>query len=93
MVQPGKVLERGSLIWRNQAGPVNSWIKLNDIEKNWENIFFTNLFVLGLPDSISSPYIQKYSKSLEVLGIQASAAPNSVCLSNNSIDKGNQYDG
>ena len=70
MVQPGKVLERGSLIWRNQAGPVNSWIKLNDIEKNWENIFFTNLFVLGLPDSISSPYIQKYSKSLEVLGIR-----------------------
>ena len=53
-----------------------------------ESIFFTNLFVLGLPNSISSPYIQKYSKSLEVLGIKASAAPNSVCLSNNSVDKG-----
>ena len=88
MVQPGKFLERGSLIWRNQAGPVNSWIKQKDVEKNWENVFFTNLFVLGLPDSISSPYIEKYSKSLEVLGIKASAAPNSVCLSNNTIDKG-----
>ena len=32
--------------------------------------------------------IYKIFEVLEVLGIQASAAPNSVCLSNNSIDKG-----
>ena len=88
MLQRGTLLDRGSLIWRNQAGPVKNWVKFKDLEKNLNNAIFTNLFILGLPNSISPPYIEKYAKSFEQLGIEASAAPNSVCLSNANIDKG-----
>ena len=88
MIQPGKIIERGTLIWRNQAGPPKSWIKFKDLEKNGDGAIFTNLFILGLPSCISMPYIQKYSKSFEALDVCASAAPNSVCISNNAVDKG-----
>jgi hypothetical protein len=88
MLSMSKLLKRGSLIWRNQAGPHNMWVRRQDVAQFEKTPRYTNVFVLGFPKAVSLPYIAKYSKDLQELGILASPAPNSVCLSNKYIDKG-----
>lgn len=88
MLSMSKLLKRGSLVWMNQAGPASQWVRKKDVGMHGKIPRYTNLFVLGFPKSVSGPYLSKYRETFESLGILASAAPNSVCLSNQAIDKG-----
>jgi hypothetical protein len=53
------------------------------IEPRW-----TNAFVLGMNQSVSQPYIDRYAEELSALGAVASAAPNSVLIKNAFMHKG-----
>jgi hypothetical protein len=85
MMALGEITSRGSLVWRNQAGPPEGWVRSRDFDQFTPK--FTNVWAMGLPQSISQKYIDLYTEELTAMGVAASAAPNSVCLSNMNIDK------
>merc|ERR1719428_2840332 len=48
---------------------------------------YTNVFLMGMPQSLSGVYIDRFAARLEACGAVASAAPNSVCLKNPRANK------
>ena len=42
---------------------------------------------MGLPRSVSEKYIAEAQPKLEKLGLNASAAPNTVCIKNAAVNK------
>jgi hypothetical protein len=103
LLEPARVRKRGTLIWRNQAGPMTLW-KLpegtilkdpTDRRERWRALCspklvasFSNVVALGLPKNVSGPYIGQVTEDLAALGLVASAAPNSVWFKSAGVDKG-----
>uniref|UniRef100_A0A7S1WHB4 Uncharacterized protein n=1 Tax=Alexandrium catenella TaxID=2925 RepID=A0A7S1WHB4_ALECA len=86
------------MIWLNQAGPVDGWIRDGGKEDPLFGFYalegrpqpaYTNLFMMGLPPHISNRYIHEgeFAEGLANLGLTASAAPNSVCIRSNAVSK------
>ena len=103
LLTPGGVTSRGTMLWRNQAGPIEGW-KTDKVPPNPEKSSaynflmsltsatqprarYTNLFVMGMPRSISCKYIAQFAAELQGIGCVASAAPNSICLKNARASK------
>ena len=96
LAQPGAILPRASMFWRNQAGPVEDWCRAGGPGDAWwgftetpggQSAFFTTLFVSGFPRTLSESYLERYASRFESLGCHASAAPNSVCVKSAFVDK------
>ena len=95
LAQPGSILPRASMFWRNQAGPVENWCKAGGPEDAWwgftetpgQKAFFTTLFLMAFPRDKSEPYLERYASRFESLGCHASSAPNSVCVKSKFVDK------
>jgi hypothetical protein len=95
-------ITRGSMLWRNQSGPTEQWTGYVEHDpkdeaarreafaalcETYPSAHYTNLFVMGMPRSISAKYIAEAQPKLEQLGLSASAAPNTVCIKNSAVDK------
>ena len=97
LLVPSKLFARGSMLWRNQAGPAADWIRHGDPTGPWFGFtdeagveptpFFTNLFVMAIPKTHSQPYVDHANLSLHPLGLVASGAPNSICIKSRYVDK------
>ncbi len=97
----GGLKRSGTVIWRNQAGPTETWVRTGgraeptgDAAADFLSLCdpsclapYTNLFILGMPSTHSPPFIDAFAERLDALGLSASAAPNSVCIKVASIDK------
>ena len=111
----------GTVFWRNQAGPTETWQRSQAIPGTGDSSSsrsrsssssssdtaaaaaaaddflslcdpdclapYTNLFVLGMPATHSPPFINAFAERFAALGVSASAAPNSVCIKNASVNK------
>lgn len=74
--------DRGSMLWRNQAGPAADWIRHGPPDGPWFGFtddsgvepvpFFTNLFIMAIPKTHSQPYIDTANEALHPLGLVAS---------------------
>lgn len=95
-------ITRGSMLWRNQAGPTEGWAgyiahdpedkearraAFSSLCATHPEALYTNLFVMGMPRSLSAKYIEQARPKLELLGLSISAAPNTVCIKNAAVDK------
>lgn len=98
LTRPGGVMSRGTMLWMNQAGPMDQWIRAGGKDDAFFGFYaqegqpqpaYTNLFMMGLPQAVSKPYISdpNFVASLKVLGLEASAAPNSVCIRSAAVSK------
>jgi hypothetical protein len=94
LLAPGGVTQRGTMLWRNQAGPIEQWKRtpgvkslLASLAEVQKDARYTNLFLMGLPRVLSAPYIARFEPRLAALGYEASAAPNTVCLKNAAVSK------
>ena len=95
LARPGAILPRASMFWRNQAGPMEDWCRAGGPDDAWwgfterpgQRAFFTTLFVMALPRTLSEQYLERYASRFERLGCHASAAPNSVCIKSAFVDK------
>jgi hypothetical protein len=47
MMSLGKITSRGSLVWRNQAGPPEGWVRAKEFDEKEPK--FTNVWAMGLP--------------------------------------------
>jgi len=94
---PAAMLPRGSVLWRNQAGPAAHWIREGTQTDAWFGYdaaatsplqpSFSNLFIMGMPRTHSKELVDTANVLLAPLGLVASAAPNSVCIKNGMVDK------
>jgi len=84
----GTVKRRGSLIWRNQNGPMTkeSMIELQDQDSP---AMFTSVIVMSVPQEVRMKYIKvlDVETRLKKLGVEASYAPNSIWFKNPFVDK------
>ena len=101
LFRPGIMGGRGTMLWRNQPGPMDAWVRTPKPEGVQENDWnfhdalfdppktarFTNLFIMGMPKAVSGPYILEAAPRLEAAGLEASAAPNSVCIKPCGVSK------
>eukprot|EP00747_Dinoflagellata_sp_TGD_P057705 gnl/TRDRNA2_/TRDRNA2_150775_c0_seq2.p1 gnl/TRDRNA2_/TRDRNA2_150775_c0~~gnl/TRDRNA2_/TRDRNA2_150775_c0_seq2.p1 ORF type:complete len:456 (-),score=85.06 gnl/TRDRNA2_/TRDRNA2_150775_c0_seq2:6-1301(-) len=97
LTRPGAVLPVGTMIWRNQAGPLENWVREGGETDPYFGYYsseggrstYTNLFMMGLPQQVSLQYIgqSEFVQGLAALGLEASAAPNSVCIRSKRVSK------
>lgn len=96
--RPGGVMTRGTMLWMNQAGPMDRWVRVGGKDDALFGFYaqegepqpaYTNLFMMGLPQNVSKPYITdpEFVATLQSLGLEASGAPNSVCIRSASVSK------
>lgn len=83
MTTPGAILERQSQLWRNQAGPMESWRREGTTSEAWFGFYgkdaeYTNLFVMGCPGA--DAIVAQYTEELEKCGLSISAAPRTMCI-------------
>mmetsp|Transcript_11207 Transcript_11207/g.29642 ORF Transcript_11207/g.29642 Transcript_11207/m.29642 type:complete len:332 (-) Transcript_11207:86-1081(-) len=101
------VTPSGSMLWRNQAGPMQRWKRAGDtpypsspdpkhpdtkrfidsLAPTQPGARYTNVFIMGMPRSLSAKYIARQERRLAELGYMASAAPNSVCIKSPAASK------
>lgn len=98
LMRPGGVMTRGTMLWMNQAGPMDQWVRAGGKDDALFGFYaqegqpqpaYTNLFMMGLPQAVSKPYISdpNFVATLKSLGLEASAAPNSVCIRSAAVSK------
>ena len=94
LLEPGGITPRGTMLWRNQAGPIDQWKRTAGVKSLLASLAdthpqarYTNLFLMGFPRSVSARYIARFKPRLAALGYEASAAPNTVCLKNSTATK------
>ena len=91
----GKVFSRGTVIWPNQAGPLDQWvvpvgdpISNSSSSSSGTKAGYTNVFLVGVPRAVSALYLSPARLArMAAMGIECSAAPNSICFSNARVDK------
>lgn len=84
----GNLKERGSLIWRNEVGPMTDESIARMEDKN-SKALFTSCIVMNVPREVSPKYMEQLGveAKLKALGLEPSPAPNSLWLKNPSVDK------
>eukprot|EP00936_MAST-01D_sp_MAST-1D-sp1_P002050 g2050.t1 len=93
LLKPGGVRARGTMLWRNQAGPVEGWSRtpgkrfLESLAETQVGARYTNVWIMGMPRAVSERYIALFADDLANLGFVASAAPNTVCLKRSGVTK------
>lgn len=97
LAMPGAILGKGTMLWFNQAGPIEGWIREGGDKDPYFGFYsktgtqpaYTNLFLMGLPQQVSKPYIGEadFAAGLARLGLCSSAAPNSVCIRSRAVSK------
>lgn len=96
--RPGGIMTQGTMLWMNQAGPIDQWVREGGKDDALFGFYahegqpqpaYTNLFMMGLPQAVSKPYISDpdFVATLKSLGLEASAAPNSVCIRSAAVSK------
>ena len=72
----GALKKRGSLIWRNQTGPMTK-DSMRDMSDVSSTALFTSVVVMSVPQDISAHYVRKLGveQRLQRLGLETSAAP------------------
>jgi hypothetical protein len=82
----GALKKRGSLIWRNQTGPMTK-DSMRDMSDVSSTALFTSVVVMSVPQDISAHYVRKLGveQRLQRLGLATSAAPNSLWIKNPQV--------
>lgn len=94
---PGALMPRSTMFWRNQAGPMELWRRdgvdtgpyFGFYAKSGTEPVYTNMFLMCLPQNLSTRYLSHpdFAGVLTRLGLECSAAPNSVCIRSASASK------
>ena len=78
LMAPGGVTRRGSMFWRNQPGPTEKWLAPKGmghaLRETVKGARYTNIFVMGMPKSISEKYIAEFEDALRACGCEATAS-------------------
>lgn len=84
----GRLKKRGSLIWRNQTGPMTAE-SMREMQDPNSTALFTTVIVMSVPQEVRTKYFQQLEidKRLHRLGVEASHAPNSIWFKNPAVDK------
>jgi len=84
----GALKRRGSLIWRNQTGPMTEE-SMKEMQDPNSQALFTTVIVMSVPQEVRRKYMQQLDVDvrLRALGVEASDAPNSIWFKNPAVDK------
>jgi hypothetical protein len=84
----GVLKKRGSLIWRNQTGPMtkDSMLEMSAVAST---AVFTSVVVMSVPQEVSGRYVKQLGveQRLQSMGLESSAAPNSLWIKNPLVNK------
>lgn len=84
----GALKEKGSLIWRNEVGPLTDEALARMIDPS-STALFTSCIVMNVPQEVSPGYAARLGldERLRKLDLEHSSAPNSLWLKNPAVDK------